>query len=193
MTSLASIEQLEIALGRDVDDVSRAKFLLDTASATVRLATGQQFDLAETTERFRIRRGYVKLSQRPVVAVSAVVDVNTNPVLFEWLGGERVKVSPNVIDDFAWEPWSSGLTVVDVTYEHGFAVIPDDIIGIVVQVAGRALGTTPDQSALQSENLGAYGYSTGGAAASGAAGLLAGERAILEAYRRTAGTVSVDR
>lgn len=189
--ALADLSDLQSIMS--VTDDSRATTLLERASATVVMYTGQTFERATTTDRFRVRRGHVKLSQRPVNDVTAVVDKNANPISFEWDMGDRVKVASNVWGDFAFEPWTSSIQVVDVTYDHGYDTIPEVIIDVVCQIAGRAYGTTPDATALNQETLGAYNYSTGAAAASGTLGLLAGERAALDKFRRLGGTVGVDR
>lgn len=190
MTSLASVPQLQARLTTDIVDMERALALLDDASAVVRGYTGQDFTQATTTDRVQVKRGWVKLPQRPVTAVSAVVDTNDNTILFEWLSGDRVQIQPN-LDEFSNVPWQGGLKWVDVTYTHGYATVPDEIVAVVCQIAGRALGTSPDAAALTSEGIGSYQYATGGAAASGAAGMLAGERAVLDRYRRHARSTSI--
>jgi hypothetical protein len=190
MAALATVSQLQARLSTDIADVNRANQLLADASAAVRSYTGQQFTQATTTDRFKVKRGKVKLPQRPVTAVTAVEDINGNTLLFEWLGSDRVRVQPN-LDTFSFVPWQNGVEYVDVTYTHGYATVPDDIVMVVCQIAGRAYGTSADQSATSSESIGSYSYSTGGAAASGAAGMLAGERAILDRYRRMASSTSL--
>jgi hypothetical protein len=190
MASLASVSQLQARLTTDIVAIERALALLADASAVVRGYTGQDFTQATTTDRVQVKRGWVKLPQRPVTAVSAVRDTNNNQILFQWLSGDRVQIQPN-LDEFSNVPWQGGLKLVDVTYTHGYATVPDEIVAVVCQIAGRALGTSPDAAALTSEGIGSYQYATGGAAASGAAGMLAGERAVLDRYRRHARSTSI--
>ena len=190
MAALATVTQLSQRLSTDITDHDRAATLLDDASAVVRSYTGQDFTQATTTDRVQIKRGWVRLPQRPVTAVSAVEDTNNNTLLFEWLNGDRVQIQPN-LNEFSHVPWQGGIKWVDVTYTHGYATVPDDIVAVVCQIAGRAYGTSPDASALSSEGLGSYSYATGGAAASGAAGMLAGERAVLDRYKRHARSTSI--
>jgi hypothetical protein len=190
MAALATLDDLQSRLTSTISDANRAVRLLDDVSATVRSYTGQQFTQATTTARLKVKRGKVRLPQRPVTAVSAVEDTNGNSILFEWVAGDRVKIQPN-LDTFAYVPWALGIEWVDVTYTHGLASVPDDIVSVVCQIAGRAYGTSPDASAMSSESIGSYSYATGGAAASGAAGMLAGERAILDRYKRHVSSVSL--
>lgn len=190
MEPLATVSKLQSRLTVDITDTERAQQLLKDASAAVRSYTGQEFTAGTTTARFRVKRNEVRLPQQPVTDVTAVVDTNGNSVLFEWDGADRVRVSSN-LDTFAAQPWATGVTLVDVTYDHGYDQVPDDIVLVVCQVAGRALGTSPDAAAMSSESLGSYSYSTGGAAASGAAGMLAAERAILDRYRHQVSSITV--
>lgn len=190
-TPLATVGDLEGRLGRtfDVAETARATLLLQDASAAVRGYTGQQFTEATTTVRVKPRKGLVRLPQRPVTAVTAVEDTNGNAVLHTWRGDDTVSVSGNTPDTWAWEPWRNGLTSVDVTYTHGYDEVPDDIIAVVCQIAGRAMGHAADTTGMQSETIGEYSYSVGAAAAAGGLGLLNDERAVLDRYRRPAGLI----
>ncbi len=190
MSSLATLEQLEERMASEVSDRPRAVQLLRDASATVRSYTGQSISQQTTTDRLKVKRSLVRLPQGPVTAVSAVVDTNGNTILFEWLHGNKVRIQPN-LDTFSFVPWQGGLRYVDVTYTHGYATVPDDIVAVVCQIAGRAYGTSPEAAAVTSEGIGSYSFSTGGAAASGAAGMLAPERAILDRYRRSVASTSL--
>lgn len=180
-----------VAVAEDLEDAEhdelRARALLDDASAAVRGYTGQEFTAGtRTDELIRPRNGFVRLPQRPVTAVEAVTDKDGNPLLFEWIeGDDRVTVSSNVLDTFAWEPWRTGVVKVLVTYDFGYAEgeIPQDIIAVVCQMAARAYGTSPSATGLQSESIDGYSYSVGAAAAAGAIGMLAGETAVLDRYR----------
>lgn len=187
-TPLASVADLEARLGRTLtgEEATRAAALLVDASAAARSYTGQQFIEDETTVRLKVSRGKVRLPQAPATGVTTVEDTDENPVTFTWLMGQTVEVSTQVPDGWAFEPYSQGLQVVDVTYSHGYETVPDDVIAVVCQIAGRALGATAESSGVQSETIRTYSYSLGGAAASGPVGMLAGERAILDRYRQPA-------
>lgn len=184
-TLLATVDDLNRRLKTDVSssDVVRAEAVLGDVSASVRRFTGQDFTQATTTDRLKVRRGQVRLPQWPITAVSAVVDTNANSVLFNWVDGDMVTISPN-LDSFSFEPWSNGFTHVDVTYTHGYADLPDDLVGIVCQIAARVMGSPPELSGRQSEELGDYSYTLGAAAAAGPIGLLPAEREALSMFKR---------
>lgn len=61
--------------------------------------------------------------------------------------------------------------------------VPAEVVAVVCQMAARVYGSPADQSGVQQESLGGYSYTVGSAAASGAAGLLAAEKAVLDRYR----------
>lgn len=191
---LADVDDLEARLGRELsaEETAKAEQLLVDASASVRGYTGQQFTLVTNDEvRLRPRNGYVRLPQRPVNAVDSVEDIDDNEVLYVWEGLDRVRVSPNVPDTFAWEPWGTGIPAVDVVYDHGYAEIPDDIVAVVCSVVLRAMGTDPLSTGVQQESIAGYSYSVGSAAAAGGLGLLPGERETLDRYRSVGGTAWV--
>lgn len=171
---------------------ARVAFLLVDASARVRrYCQGQQFTKSTTTERLQVRNGRVVLPQRPVLAVTSVQVLGSAvSTTFIWEGLDSLAVGANTFGSFGWEPFRFGLTVVDVTYEHGYDPIPDDIIGVVCSIVLRSLGQSPTATGVTSETLGGYSYTTGTIGAAGPFGLLPDERETLDAYRREAGFVT---
>lgn len=197
MGPLASVADLEARLGRDLateQQLARASALLADASAAVRSYTGQQFSRATSTVRVNPPvRGAILLPQRPVNNVTAVTSAIGNiPQQFLWdglnlyvgafLAGVVVNASANYhyYEDGRRPP-------VIVTYDHGYDDVPQDVLAVVCQIAGRAMGRPLEDSGVQQEALGSYSYSTGVAAAAGGVGMLKDERAVLDIYRRQAG------
>lgn len=209
MTDLATLTDLEDRLGRNltVDEQRIATRLLADASAAVRLYTGQQFTLEVDEQdppesvpdvvKLKVRNGKVRLPQRPVLSVDSVtvtaLDLTETPVLFLWDGIETLTLNPNVPDSFAWEPFRCDVTVVTVTYTHGYAAgqLPSALTALVVQIVGRALGAELIQTGIVSENIAGYSYQLGSAAAAGGFGLLPAEKDALDAFRRVGGFVQV--
>lgn len=191
MADLISDGDLEARLGRDLTDAEaeRSPAVCADVSASIRLYTGQSFELVETTEVVKIRRsGVAILSQRPVTEVSTVVDHNDNELTFSWLeGDDRIHLSPQVPDSFSWVPYTTPLNKVRVTYEHGYETIPSAVVGVACSVALRALGQTPTDGGTVEEQVDGYRYRLGSAAGAGGFGLLPDERSALEPYRRTIG------
>lgn len=190
-TPLASVVDLEQRLGEDVDSGRGAAAIMDASAAVVAYCGGWEFVRATRTVTVKVppsRR--VRLGQLPVHSVTTVVDLKDNPLTFEFDGIDTVSISMN-LDDFAFEPWSSDIRNVKITYDGGFDTVPDDIVAVVCQIAGRALGTTPQDAALSSERLGEWSVSVRGAAASGALGLLLPERSVLDRYMSRARTIGV--
>ena len=109
----------------------------------IRSYTGQHISLVEDEEVkvWPLMRRVVVLPENPVVDVTSVTDADYGLV---------------DVDDYEWTPWGTitsrylsgyALTVV---YSHGFAVIPDDIRGVCIEVAKRAL---ENPAGLQREDL----------------------------------------
>jgi hypothetical protein len=182
-TPLASVADLEGRLGRTftVEESARATLLLADASAAVRAYTGQQFTAATNqTVRLKSRAGTVRLPQRPITAVDTIENVDGDALEFTWDAGNTVSISGYPLN--AW---------VDVTYDYGYAEIPADIVAVVCQMAGRAMGTPADEAGYASESIGTYSYSVGAAAAAGGVGMLADERAVLDRYRIVGGMARI--
>lgn len=180
---LANDGDLEARLGRPFNDreLARAIALLRDASATVRGYTGgQTISRAKTTQRFVPKRyddctwGII-LPQWPVVSIGAVVDDAGAPVGITWLTEEFGAVS----------------VPVTVTYTHGYDPVPDDVIAVVCQLAGRAFGTKPEDAGVTSETLGGYTYGVGAAAAAGPLGMLDDEKRAMRKYQRPTRPISM--
>lgn len=193
MANLATAQDLEDRLGRDLTAVeqARADAALADASAKVRSYTGQFLELATTTDTVRVRRGVVVLPQVPVSGVSAVVDLNGNPISYSWDGIDRVRVGANVLDTFSFEPWRTPIATVKVTSTHGYATIPDDIVAITCSMVLRAFGVDPTQASTVQEGIGPATRTIGSIGAAGAVGLLPAEMETLNGYRRIGGWVQI--
>lgn len=189
MTTLATELDLERRLGRSLthDEGRRVDALLTDASAAIRAYTAQTITSETTTDRLRIRRGRVRLPQRPVTDVDAVTDTEGTALSFTWSGSDELDVGLiDVLYDWAWEPFRTGTDSipVDVTYTHGYLDVPDDIVGVCAGIALRALGQTPTMSGITAESIEGYSYTIGSVGAAGGFGLLPDERTILDRYRR---------
>lgn len=193
MTDLASLTDLEDQLGRaltDPDDMARAETLLSKASARAITYMGQEIAAGSSTSQVKVRNRIARLPQRPVTAVSTVVDLDGNSVEFTWLNEDRVQIGNRFIhDNFEFEPWRNPLLEVRVTYTHGYSTIPPDIVAVVCQMAARAFGRPAEDTGLQQESIAGYSYSVGAAAAAGPVGMMADEKAALDAYRRVGGVI----
>lgn len=195
MADLATVADLEARLGRSLDatETARVEALLAGASARVRSYTGQQFELTTTTDRVRARSGRLRLPQRPVVAVSALADMNGNDIMFTWHAGNDILMGTSgyPVRHPIEDAWYRHHDWVDVTYTHGYTDIPADVVEVVCQIALRAFGTPSETAGIVQESIGSYSYSVGPVAAAGATGLLNEERAALDPYRRIGGTIRV--
>jgi hypothetical protein len=194
---LASLDDFVVRLGRPIADgeEQRIRRLLDDASADVRSFTGQTITPAITTQRSRLAwgNGTIRLWQRPVTGVQAVAWADGTVVdeaAWRWDGLDLVELAAGTPFDAGYAPWAG---VVDVTYSHGYAVVPADLVAVTAQKALRAFGVKPEDSGMTSESISGYSYSTGGAAASGGVGKLADEREVLLRYKRVGSTTRLTR
>lgn len=163
MTDLASIDDLAAHMDRSIstDEVSRATALLGYASAVVRTFTGQHFTQVTETVRLPVRAGRCRLPQYPVTGVSAVAVAEGSAITFSWVAGQVVDCNPSQLNAFEIEPFRTRLQWVDVTYTHGYATVPADVVGVVCDVAAAALASPPEDSGVQTETLGPFSTSYG--------------------------------
>ena len=172
MSNLATTADVEARMGRDLTDAERkrASVLLVDASAAVRGWTGQQFTRGERTAEFWWKGcAYIDLRGKSIATVSAV-DEDDNTVTLEQVGATR----------WLTDGWNGKLTV---TYTEGWTDVPDDIVAVVAQTVGRALGVHLDATAITQESTGPFSVSYGAAGSSGALGFLPSEQAVLNRYR----------
>lgn len=183
MSALASVADLETRLGHPVANATQADAVLDDVSAAVRAYTGQLFSRLVTTDRLTVRKGLVRLPQRPVNSVDEVQLSDGTTVTFEWqTGAESLCVA-------GWETSCSRVSAVLVTYDHGYDTIPQDVVAVVCNVSNRVLGTDPTSGAVASRSITNYQETFGPVGASGSTGLFSSESTVLDRYRRF-GTVA---
>lgn len=185
LPALATTDDLEARLGRELtaEEAGRAEAILADASAAVRSYTRQEFTSRESTVRLLPRDGRLLLPQRPVTAIDSVEDIDANAVSFEWDGLDEIRIRGFVGDGFEvdlLDPYRA--RPIDVTYTHGFAEVPDDIVSVVCSVALRALSRAGEDSGFTGERLGNYSYTL--ASPAGVSAILEDERSILNGYRR---------
>lgn len=195
MVALATEVDVASRLGRalDGDEIARVQALLLDASAAVRSYVGQTFEAGEGTDRLRVRGNRVRLTRRPVTAVDSVEDMVGNELEFIWYAGDTVELVTRTGVAFAFEtvPRSTPLRYVDVTYTAGYAAVPDDIVGVVSQMAARALGAPLDEARVTAQSVGDASQSYGSMGRSGAFGLEPDERDVLDRYRRLTGPIRI--
>jgi hypothetical protein len=192
VAELATLDQLAARTGSMPADAARAHALLTDASAVVRAYTGQYFERLAGVERLRARAETIHLPQRPVHDVTAVVDIAGNDRPFRWNGADTVYSN----SPFTYGGWwgncdqasrpEFGRPLLDVTYDHGYDIIPDDVVAVVCNMAARALGVDPTQAAVTSQTITNYSESFGPVGAAGPIGLFDAEKLVLDRYRRVA-------
>lgn len=162
-------------------DDARATLLISLALGACQAYTRQQ--LVAVEDDLAAVRGTgdedLWLPQRPVRAIASVaIDGTALPVTaydFDTTGRLARSVGR----------WPSGVEIA-VTYSHGFVTLPDDLRGVILSAALRALNN-PDNVAQESIEGYSVSYGTTGGIA-----LTDDERAALGKYRVRAASVKVE-
>lgn len=205
MEPLASTDDLEARLGRPLtpEEAARADALLADASAVIRAYTGQDFDLVtDDVVVLRASGGSITLPQRPVVAVTRVVAVGGNDALpdftvIDWVFDEidtiRIGDGNYVINiPEVWWDDDGYPGTYRITYSHGYAQVPPDVVGVACAMALRVLH---NPAGLRSEGIGPYSvtYATPATGEQLGVNLTRYEKQTLARYRRSATTIRVTR
>lgn len=152
---------------------AQAEALLQGATTAIQAEAGQHILLVDDdTVLLAGTWGYdLELPEWPVVSVDAVL-VNgaplTPPGAFEWNNRQLLRRSlalSELTGAGLWNQapgarfnnaghWGGPSSTVEVTYTHGYATPPDDLVLICKQAAARVI---LNPSGIQSESLGAYG------------------------------------
>lgn len=184
MDLLATVAELRLFLEDDTLDADRAELFLRLASGEARGYTGNGFDWIED-DVVRLNgtgTSVLLLPEAPVADVSELVQA-------VGLAAEVILESP-VDTSPAWEWDEDGVIeridggvfarrrrFYQITYSHGFEVVPDEVKAVVLRIAARGF-ESPD--GIRQEALGRYSYTLAGEAAG--MGLYAPDRRDLDPY-----------
>jgi hypothetical protein len=206
VAALACVSDVEVRLGRTFtsDEAARVQVLLDDASALVQAYTRRTFG-PPTTETVVLREsaGVVRLPKKPVTAVTSVVLIGVGGVPditvvgWGWDGLDVVDVSgwdsaivnlPEWVNDRAWLP-----STYRVTYTHGYAQVPPDVVAVVCGMVGRTMSAPTTQSGISSETIGSYSYRTSEPGMGVSVSLTAADKGLLDdaGYKVKAATTPV--
>ncbi|WP_030064779.1 hypothetical protein [Streptomyces natalensis] len=203
-TPLATQADLEAALQRSLDP-AQAAMAIRRASARVRKHCRQQFTLVENETITLPGNGRVlRLPQRPLVLddthLLTVVELFgiTNVEYTALEGRDYTRIGTELTRGEAWWtptrlmgfPWLRPQGIwsqrVRVTYSHGYAEVPDDVVDVVLDLAQMSM-TNPQ--GLRSESIDDYSR-TFAAETIGGAQLTPEHKLALRPYR--VGGFSVD-
>ena len=191
MTDLFTLSELASYLQKDLD-TSSATIAKDSAQAIVRAYCRQEFTSATYTGavlRIVPDRSWwrVDLPQRPVTAVSSVAVNGTAYTLgtdYAWDGiSSLIRLAQLVYTSAQFQDDPTAV----VTYTAWYATIPADVKAVALAVAGRQYD---NPRGLRQESVDDYSETRAGSDADLAGtSMLAPERAILDRYRRTTGSL----
>ena len=205
VAALATVQDLQDRLGRPLTDAeaARAPALLDDASAMVRAYTGQTFTLVADDEVvLRVQAGIVRLPQRPVIAVSRVVAIGgelaPDVAITDWVfdGVDQIAIGTGAAVINLPETWwdDDGFPgTYRVTYSHGYAAPPADVVAVTCGMVLRTLTAPTTQGGVTSETIGSYSYSLKAADTGVSVSLGQPDRQALARYRRTEAMIKVAR
>ena len=171
--ALATIADVEARLGRSltVSEQPKAAAYLNDASALFVQRSIQKFEVGESTVRLCPKDGIVRLVQRPVIEIVEVKDIDGIAIDYTWDGFQ------SLYDLGAYTP-------VTVTYEHGSAEIPADVVACVAGMVARTLSISPDAAAgVTQQSVGPFSQSYATWAVGGQVMMSPAEAKVADYYR----------
>ena len=192
VVDLEQLLQIEITLAASIDSAERA--ILE-ASVAIQNYCRQQIEQEEDDEITLDSSGGRRLflPELPVTAVSSVVEDGVTLV-----EDDDYKLGQHGILHRVGQDWAAGIQIVTITYTHGYALSPDDVVAICTRAAARAYqaglkaAETEGVPGVTAMGLGDYSVSFGAEAGGGSGGvlgasaapmLLRSEKELLNRYR----------
>lgn len=180
---LATKAELDLHLDDTLDAEAAAHFLR-IASGEVRAYTGNLFDFVEDDVVILNGTGssVLLLPEAPVSAVTEVLEAAGRTTEAALAGPLETSPVWEWDDDGVLERIDGGVFArrrrwYQVTYDHGFAAVPDEVKAVVLAAAARAIR---NPEGLRQETLGRYSYTVAGESAG--VGLYGPEREVLDPY-----------
>jgi len=182
----------------DAGKLASAQDAIKTATSAIKNYCHQEIEQSIETITLDCSGGYkLFLPELPVVSVATVIEDGVVLVVTD-----DYKLGQHGILHRVDDEWAEGIQIVEVTYTHGYATIPDDVVGVCTRAASRAYqaglaaAAVGGVAGVSSVTLGDYSFSLGTGAgggagegvmgASGARLLLLSEKDILNKYRYVA-------
>lgn len=207
LPALASAADLEARLGRDLSaaEAARAEALLGDASALVRSYTRQTFTLVEDDAAvLRAQGGEVRLPQRPVTDVATVVAVGGSVAVpdvtisdWVWDGLDLIRVGDGScvinLPEVWWDDEDGYPGTYRVTYSHGYASAPADVVRVVCGIVLRTLTAPTMAGGVTSETVGPYSYRLDQPGTGLSVSLTQADKTDLDGYRTKVSQIKVRR
>lgn len=201
MTDYCTVAQVENFLNLDIsddaDNTASCEQAIEWATEDIKNYCQQNIAFVEDDEitlDIPAGRSQILLPELPVASVTSVIEDD-----IELTAEDDYKLGQHGILYRVNRNWKSGVQIVTITYSHGYATIPTDIVEIAVRSASRVYqaglrakeinGVTGVQSTSLGDYSVSFGSEQGGGVgegvmgASAARGLLLSEKDILDKYR----------
>lgn len=182
MADLITQAELEDYLGTTLDN-DRAALATRLASGAVRGYTRQLLDEVEGDIILIDGDGsdIILLPELPVLDITNVDETTgtTSPTTETLDEFEHFEWNRRGLLERIGRPWPKRRRSVEVTYSHGYATLPDDIVAVALASAARVI---ENPSGVRQESIGRYSYTFAGEGGA-QAGILRGEARMLDRFR----------
>jgi len=194
LATVADVENILIRSITDADEIASVEFALATSSNAIRDYIEQyieQVDDEAITLNGPTNSTTILLPEIPVISVASVTEDDELLVV-----DDDYKIDGDgVLHRVGARCWSQGIQNIEIVYSHGYATIPDTIVGVCARAASRlfqaGLRSQENEAipGIASKSLGDFSVSYTTEGAEGALGvsaayiLLMSEKLALDKYR----------
>lgn len=207
LTPLCGVDDISVRVGRALTDqeAMRANALIgDATSQIVRYCRKDfQFHAGDVLE-IPGDGSTIKLPYRPVVSVSSVIAISGRPDIPDipvswWVfnGVDEISIAESTASGVinlpeAWYDYGAFPGTFRVVYDHGFAVVPDEVVMVAANAVIGVLLAPTMAAGVIGETVGAYSYRLERSGGGLAVALAAGDLAILNDFRDKVATMKLE-
>lgn len=198
LTPLCGVDDIAVRLGRQLTDQEnmRASALIGDATAQIVRYCRKDFQFyANDNLDIPGDGSTIKLPYRPVISVSDVIAISGRPDIPDipvswWVfnGVDEISIAESTASGVinlpeAWYDYGAFPGTFNVTYSHGYTVVPDEVIMVCANAVIGVLLAPTMAAGVIGETVGAYSYRMERSGGGLAVALAAGDLAILNDYR----------
>lgn len=207
LTPLFDVSEITGRLGRSLTEVESARvpYLIGDATSQICRYCRKDFQFhAGEVMDIKGDGSTIKLPYRPVTAVSDVIAISGRPDIPDipvswWVfdGVDEISIAESTASGVinlpeAWYDFGAFPGTFKVTYDHGYTVVPDDVVMVGANAVIAVLMAPTQAAGVIGETVGPYSYRLERSGGGAAVALSGSDLAQLDDYRDKNGSLKLE-